>query len=890
VIRILKQRVLNFASYVNPVVPYEAETTLIGGPNGAGKSTFVEAMRYALANDDLQHPERHKEYYTQDKGAGRNRYSAATLTFTNRTRTGKPDVFHRIGIKEPMVTLGVVYAPHADGKTPRYHVMAGDVAMKEFVEEAKAKGTSRKEFRAKLTTCLITQDIINHVLVKQGTAGEYAKKTPRDLYTTVLAQSGHAETKAAYEAAAEESKHTGRQLRDRELEAKHCKVDLQDAQQSVRALDDYEAKENELVNLHLEERARGYWMLGRERRDLDAALTEARTFMEGAAAQILEAAQGVAEEEGRITDLQRRVQDFETNRKMAERVADEAKQRLEKADDAMEKTIRAEEEWERVQYASTSEEARNGYQKLVDDLGEAQRRGEARKEEHRRLQSILKALEGGRLEPPSNVQAVLDAAKKQGINADVLANIIGAQDGLVEAALQQNVWSIVCSPKHVDAVARILQNQACTVPVVASDNEYWKSWTTRKDWLHTAHGTVAAPQPEPRLLVDRTPQRIAELTRAVVGLDVEIRKAGEHMVVVQEDLRKAGKAQEDAATKERLGPKPPNAAASKKQYGAADAAYKAAAQAVEEVRRNSPDLLHAEIVEREKALAPKKSKLEKLQERHESAEQVAGGHPARILELDAKLRGISDLPADYQHHARAIDEPMRKQYEIERDLRSVRGYLEKNTKPDPEVRFRASSLDDRYRDLERRIKETQDAYQGTVKALEEAQVKYGQTANSVMADFRRRFEAVSDSFHVKPTVDFTTIKAAMSIDEINAATLDITVQFGDKPPLRLRGGLSGGEGAVAGMLLRLCMMNNDATGFFVVDEPYQSLDDRNVRLIAEFLESSEYQVIMVVPNSQDPNQYRGALRGVRVRPQETDGTSPAPDLIGIERQEAPVAA
>lgn len=471
-----------------------------------------------------------------------------------------------------------------------------------------------------------------------------------------------------------------------------------------------------------------------------------------------------------------------------------------------------------------------------------------------------------------------------------LANVIGPQDPLVEAALQGHVWSIVCPAKHVDAVAKILQTLHCTVPVLAKDNEYWKTWTKRKDWLDTPQGTVAAGQPEPRLLVDRTPKRINELAKAVANKHVEVAEAAENVKRIEDELRVAGKCQEDAKTKVRLGVRAPDSAAAKAEYGLADAASKATEQHLIDVRRHSPDLLHAEIVAREEALQPKKHKLEQLQQREEKAGTVIQENPPRILEVDAKLKALSDLPSDYQLHAKALDEPMRKQYEIERDLRGVRSYLEKNQKPDAEVRFRASSLEDRYHDLERRIKDTEAAYQGTVKVLEEAQIKYGQTANSVLADFRKRFEVVCAAFKVTPTVEFTSIKPGMSIDEINAATLDITVQFGDKPPLRLRGGLSGGEGAVAGMLLRLCMMNNDATGFFVVDEPYQSLDENNVRLIAEFLEKSEYQVIMVVPNSQDPNQYRGALRGVRVRPQGPDGTSPTPDLIGIEREEATIAA
>lgn len=155
---------------------------------------------------------------------------------------------------------------------------------------------------------------------------------------------------------------------------------------------------------------------------------------------------------------------------------------------------------------------------------------------------------------------------------------------------------------------------------------------------------------------------------------------------------------------------------------------------------------------------------------------------------------------------------------------------------------------ERYAEARRRFAESKAGEE-----LADCRHRYLEVVSGALSDYRRRILGLAAGAEVRVEMDLPRLSEDDRV--LDEAAIEVRFGFDGKEPLPLGDpSFSGGQQAVAGLLLLMAMAETEGPGFFLLDEPFAHLSLDRVGQVGRILRASRSQFILTAPTTLDRAQ------------------------------------
>ena len=445
----------DFWSHVR--LPLDEQVVLIAGPNGSGKTTLLDAVRVLLNARKLSTSRKMPQYLRDDTGVA---IVKAVVTNPLRRGSGKRP-FSARGLYEEDVTLACVLERKQGQWQRRYHILSGDASIETI--KAASHALKPEEYSRALEEAQVPRTLLKILALEQGETHKLAQRTPEQLLEYVLELQGdkqvldrYADARSTYLASQKELSDFEKRLENMAL---HVDVLRRDAEQ-VRQLQGWLEQEKELREVKLP--AARYKRVLLDLQTVAKEVEAARLLLQTAEANL----SGFSGDEGVLrTEIDGLRAAMAAKRKQYEALLGE-KEKLDgqyrdlkrHESELLEANVQVEQRGGRDVAALRAERER-----LVAD--ESTKRAELSQLVHKisALRAELSTLDGGsqRRPPPEATANVLRELRRDGIEGTLVADTIEIADPFwqvaVESVLGSARFTILVDAKHELAARKVGQ-------------------------------------------------------------------------------------------------------------------------------------------------------------------------------------------------------------------------------------------------------------------------------------------------------------------------------------------------------------------------------------------------------------------------------------------------
>lgn len=445
----------DFWSHVR--LPLDEQVVLIAGPNGSGKTTLLDAVRVLLNARKLSTSRKMPQYLRDDTGVA---IVKAVVTNPLRRGSGKRP-FSARGLYEEDVTLACVLERKQGQWQRRYHILSGDASIEAI--KAASHALKPEEYSRALEEAQVPRTLLKILALEQGETHKLAQRTPEQLLEYVLELQGdkqvldrYADARSTYLASQKELADFEKRLENMAL---HVDVLRRDAEQ-VRQLQGWLEQEKELREVKLP--AARYKRVLLDLQTVAKEVEAARLLLQTAEANLsgFSGDEGVlrAEIDGLRAAMAAKRKQYESLLGEKEKLDGQYRDLKRHESELLEANVQVEQRGGRDVAALKAERER-----LVAD--ESTKRAELSQLVHKigALRAELSTLDGGsqRRPPPEATANVLRELRRDGIEGTLVAETIEIADPFwqvaVESVLGSARFTILVDAKHELAARKVGQ-------------------------------------------------------------------------------------------------------------------------------------------------------------------------------------------------------------------------------------------------------------------------------------------------------------------------------------------------------------------------------------------------------------------------------------------------
>lgn len=903
-------------------IPLDADVVLVTGPNGSGKTTLLDALRQILGAPRLS-SRRRLQHYLRQPGVP----ALLWATVSNEAAEGGPPPFARERVRGPEATLACALVPSGGGSPEkRFAILEGRARLEDLrralLESRDFLGPER--YARALEHAGVTRSLMNVLAIEQGRTNSLFELEPRDLFTRVLDMLGDRAVLERYRAARRRYEESEQEVaaQVRALEARQA--ELRRLLREVEARDRFEAQRDKVAELGARLPAAELQAALEGQRAATAKLPEMRTKVQ----------RGAVERVRREELLRQAERGAEAAR--ARREAAEAQER--EREGGLEAALRAVAAFEAraagleamaVRAAALPARDLAACASAAEAAGRARFAAEAGVEATSREQAALAArierLRAGLPDLPEAVLRTLDALRREGIPAALLAEHVEVADGALaatlEAALDDARFALVVAPAHEARALELARAEAFPGPVDASP-AFESSQEVRYDLrrelppeaphagaaligpLELRPGAPAWLEPwlrEVKLDPDGTwrdergawvrPARGCALgaagrKAALARAEAQGAACAERLAAAQETLAAVHLAREGAEQalaeereRQRLLEETRGIEAARLALARAREAEARAREGHEVARRE-----RREAEEAHRAIAERKARDDEAL--RELAERLAGERAglaeleerAAALEREVDLLRESVAPALRQRAERG---ELDGADTVRRDLERAREDLARLGEPPPaEVRDEARHLEANVSELEQHVAARRAEAEQARRELGECRARYLEIVHHALLDYRRRATEIAARADVRVEMELPALENDDRV--LDEAALRVRFAFDGKEPMPLGDpSFSGGQQVIGGLVLLMAMAESGGRGFFMLDEPFAHLSLDRIDQVGRFLRSTRAQFLLTAPTTLDRAQLDPASLLVVLRKKRAgEAAAPLPLVAG----------
>jgi len=905
---------MNWDYWSHVRMPLDEQVVLIAGPNGSGKTTVLDAVRVLLGARKLSTSRKMPQYLRDDTGVA---IVKAVVTNPLRRGTGKRPFSPR-GVFDDDATLACILERKQGQWQRRYHILPGDAPMEAL--RTAAHGMGPEEYAKALEEAQVPRTLLKVLALEQGETHRLAQRSPEQLLEYVLELQGDKQVLDRYGVARTEYLAGQRDVEDfdRRLQSQALHVDVlrRDADQS-REYAGLVAQERDLRDTSLPAaRLKG---IRRDLEGVDADLQRADA--------VLKAAEGVltgfsAEADGLSEDAARLRRGIDDTRRayQAELAAKEKKDGEYRDLKRMEAELAEVHAGggplgdgeavgladERARLASGEAQARRDIAELIAKIGA--------------LRSELAGLEGGgsRRPPPEATAQMLRELKREGIEATLVADVIEITEPewqiAVESVLGNARFTILVDARDELSGRKIGQRQRY--------RNYVTAWEAPRRHASKPGSALDVVQ----LADARLPDHIVHMLGSVqlVGSVDEGHKLGRQTTITPDGYRQdarggifvgvtdlycgaAAGGQRKAQVESELGrlrqlrdsleatlqptsrriaqidevlvgekvkakliSRVGDPAQLEQRIAALAAARRAASERLMALLA-AIDEANVGVVDRERRLSQLEYRNREAIVERDRARVQLGTLAARAQRLRAEADDLTtQVPAELQ--TPAAQELLPPELQLIERLNVVRdriAHFEGNRDPRavPVFERAAAELAEHERTLARHRQQL--AHGNEELAL--ARQAYKRVVQETIRRYRNNVLRLGELCRVEVQVKVPNAEALRDDgdDLVGKAGLEVRIGFDGKRPVAVDDPkLSGGQSVVASLILLMALTmdeGGDATGFFILDEPFAHLSVERIDEVARFLGVTRAQFIITTPTTHNLLVYNPARLTLNLR-------------------------
>jgi chromosome segregation protein len=886
-------------------IPLDGDIVVVTGINGAGKTTLLDAIRVLLGAQKLAE-DRPMANYVRGEGG-----SLLSAVVTNSAPKGGRRPFSGEGIETEEATIACAVVPKSGGEqfTRFYAVLPGakdSTALRRFFFD-EGGGRPVGHHRRVMQNAGVTLGYLSVLGIEQGSVGHYVRKSPEELFADVFEMMGERRVIDEFDSARRKLETCAKdtlEIQDRankqqtQLDSLRIHVDHLDTSERIAARLDELARQEPAVELQ-----RALAVV----KESGPKVKESETKKARATGERQEAAQRNTAAGSRRRELeteasslwkatQARLKQLLDARGARERLSGEVDRlsalRSELRDIPPEPLDGLLEDW-RVATANLTRavDARDSGRRELDD--------------HRKR---LRQLETGRIPLPMEVQKTVEELKEQGIETRLLCDLIEPistdSADTMEAAMGDARFGLIVSSDERARAESVARSNGFPGPVfsgasiepgrhgelltregapawlarwleeveILSDggwSDYRGTWVMAAKDRYLGRSALEAQLSRVKSAVREAEARELELQSRVAGLDVTASSLWDR---VERQRRR-----EQLALEFRRLPE-------------IERGLTGASELETSLGRDYEGLLErsghvaTELAEARERMATAEAELKAAEKDIREADQALLTTTGNLAVAQAQVDGLrATVPPDLAAKAERGEFLTKDDYADMR-VRLSRQRAELGPIPDSSVRTEAQVLFENLGKTRAMLAERQDEQASLLKAVEESRGEYVKEANIALREYRDRLLSIAaqGGLSVKATVP------ALTNDEksVSDAALHVSIAFDGKPlvPAGDRS-LSGGQKAIAGLLIIMAMADTEGGGFFLFDEPYASLSMDRVDLVAGFLKRSGAQFVLTEPTSGDPTVLQDADLHVALEPQHpAENFAPRPRVARPRRE------
>lgn len=889
----------------------DRKVILITGPNGSGKSTMMNAFRAVLGIETfsdgrtIDHPVKN-----------RNQTTVAWAVVTN-TKVGRTRPFAGSDCHKDEVTL--VCALNTARKDREFYILDGERSFQEITRTITDKrGHGLKEYQRELQGAGFTPQMRRILTIAQGMTKQLCEKNAHEVYDFVVRAKGAQDVIKRYDEA-------GQKYRIAQRNVREANAKLVDENNVLKVLDsrreeyhDFIGVKTRILDLEAQQKVASFAEAKRDVETAHQTVLQSETGLKDADEWIHKLNETLAGLAVELTELDKDFQPLQANRDAHRQEVSRLEGRI-PALEARRDAILA--------LRPDAADENLDVNAITDRLAEIRielPRIEATLKEHREaVKRAKQALAANVLDPelhdlPSHIKPIADLVSAHAgweravevvlrtATRDLVAIDVPPGDALSYLSTHPNraIHLNAHEPEgklgllaHVDIAARlprvILDALAAATPVdvIPPTIPRGKTYVTREGILASADLVANDHGPNATLSFGKEARRtqfekeLAALEELVINEASQVADTKSEHTRLNSQLPKARAVQMWRARQEELRGVEGSIAADTEALKLA----RTAAEAADNVWQPLFDSRSRIIGEQQnagatlKAHEKKKVELEAALPAHRveaarKAENAAtlsvGLDPASITpERLSEARSVADVAAEHKKALARLD-----QMELDPEY---------CTDPTIDAQYATKAHDVSV--VRTDIAKHERDVAAALEELKQVRIQFAQVVTQTLNDYRDRVKRLAEAGNIKIEMALENVAP----DTMDDARLFVRVGFGGKTPVPMDSGdLSGGQKTITSILLMLGLAEDeDADGFFLIDEPYADLDWSNVVLVNRFLRSTNYQYVITVPTKASPTFYEGADMQLALQIAQGDHEfAPAPMLMERKRDIPGVSA
>lgn len=260
------------------------------------------------------------------------------------------------------------------------------------------------------------------------------------------------------------------------------------------------------------------------------------------------------------------------------------------------------------------------------------------------------------------------------------------------------------------------------------------------------------------------------------------------------------------------------------------------------------------------------------------------GDRKHLAKLEAEIQTMDLEIKQAEHHIRpdllekakegALSSPLRLQADIDEDGRKRTNMGEP---PPPEVKDQFKRKSENAEESESEAKKRRVEATQSFEELGKCRGMYIEDVNATLTFYAQRLQNLGmlGSIEVK-----TRIPHIIDNDQaIDDAEIEIELGFDGKTPTLLgSSSFSEGQGNINGLLLIMSMADVKGPGFFILDEPFGSLDPSRVGDVGRFMKTTKAQFILALPSTYETERFDATTQLIVTYKKGAGQTAPFPSV------------
>jgi exonuclease SbcC len=917
----------DFWSHVR--LPLDEQVVLIAGPNGSGKTTVLDAVRVLLGARKLSTSRKMPQYLRDDTGVA---IVKAVVTNPLRRGTGKRP-FSARGVFDDEATLAVILERKQGQWQRRYHILGGDASIEQL--RAAPHGMGPEEYARALEEAQVPRTLLKILALEQGETHKLASRTPEQLLEYVLELQGDKQVLERYAEARGEYLAGQRDIEDLErrlqTQALHVDVLRRDADQ-FRELQTLLAQEKELRDVRLP--AARFKGLQRECEELTRDVVRAEAVVKAAEATLSGFAGDTDGLRDEIVQVQARI--------VAKKAQYDALMRdKEKLDGQYRDLKRSEAELQEVEAAggligaAEAEALRQERDRLSS--GEASTRREMAQliEQIGLLRAELNALDSGgsRRPPPEATAQVLRELRREGIEGQLVSDIIEIVEPrwqvAVESVLGSARFTVLVEPQH-ELVGRKVGQRL-------KYRNYITAWDSPRRHASRPGSALAAVSINDARLPEHIVQMLASVQLVetveeghrlgrqtsitpdgyrqdgrggifvgVTDLFCGASAGGHRKTQIESELGRLRQLRDSleatlAPTSRRLAQIDEQLVSEKlkdrlvTRIGDVGTLAARIATLADQRREASETLVrllgeidaaNLEVVDRERRISQLEYRNRDAVLERDRARVQLGTATSKMQRLEAERNELAaQVPAELQ--TPAAQELLEPELQLIERLNVVRERVQRfDGNRDPrslQIHERAAA---ELAEHERTLAQHRAQLGHGAEELTLARQAYKRVVQETIRRYRNNVLRLGELCRVEVQVKVpgNELLRDDSDDLLGKAGLEVRIGFDGKKPVAVDDPkLSGGQSVVASLVLLMALTmeeGGDASGFFILDEPFAHLSVERIDEVARFLGVTRAQFIITTPTTHNLLVYNPARLTLNLRKKQAgERHAPVPTFL-----------